>query len=241
MVTLRQDGKFLRQIAVDPKTQAALRKESALKIWKRLVQFVQADLNDEEERQNYRALVEECMAWNGLVGVPEDVIADKAGIFRTMLAGGKRGTIINIDPFKLCSDGITPEEGAIKYQKDFLPVLRWLTRNPELGGEARAQIGMEAVKFLWKHGDEDISLNLSVHTNTERSFYSQKVAKYGSVAGPICRFILDRLNYYAETPDKADVIPLKLCAYCPRIMFFERNSRKTCSDSCRVAMHRKGL
>ena len=94
---------------------------------------------------------------------------------------------------------------------------------------------------MWEHGDENISLGLVIHKNTAQSFYSMKVERYGTVASPICRFLLDRLDHYAKTEDKSDVITLKVCAYCGEIMFFERTSRKTCSDACRVAMHRKGL
>jgi hypothetical protein len=240
-IALRQDGKTLKRIEIDETHAASLRKERALEIWKRLVRYVQADLNHKQELQNFRALVVECMAWNGLVGVPEDVVSESVGLFRTLVAGGKRATIKNTDPFKLCSDGITPEQAAIKYQKDFLPGLKWLARNPELTEEARAQLGKEAAQFLWEHGDENISLGLVIHQDTAQSFYSMKVERYGTVASPICRFILDRLDYYAKAESKDDIIPLKVCVYCRKIMFFERNSRKTCSDSCRVAMHRKGL
>jgi hypothetical protein len=241
VLTLQQDGKIFGRVEIDPKnTQALLRKECAPEIWKRLVRYVQADLNHKDELQNFKALVEECMAWNGLVGIPEDVISE-THLFRTLFAGGKRAMVKNMDSFKLCSDGLTPEEGAIKYQKDFLPVLKWLARNPELDQQARAQLGMEAARFVWKHGDDEISINLIIHENTEQSFYSQRVENYGTVAGPICRFILDRLNSYAEAADKSDIIPLKVCSYCAKIMFFERKSRNTCSDSCRVAKHRKGL
>ncbi len=241
IVTLRRDGKFLQRIEIDPKRQASVRKESALAIWKRLVQYAQADLNDKHELQNFRSLVEECMAWNGLVGVPEDVVGEKAGLIRTMMAGGKRSTIWNKDAFQLCDNGLTPKEGAIKYQKDFLPILRWLALDPEPGNDAQAQIGLQAWPFLWEHGDENISLHLAINKDRARAFYSFKVEKYGTVASPICRFILDRLDHYAKAEDKSDIIPLKVCAYCSRIMFFKRSSRKTCRDSCRVAMHRKGL
>jgi hypothetical protein len=240
-LTLRQDGKILKRIQIDAKAQAALRKDQALQIWKRLVQYVRGDLNDKDELCNFRDLVEECMAWNGLVGVPEDLVRQKANLFRTIAAGGKRSTIRNVDPFKLCSDGITPEEGAIKYQKDFAPILRWLAPDLEPGNDAQAQIGLQAWPFLWEHGDENVSVHLAIHKNRARAFYSFKVEKYGTVASPICRFILDRLDYYAKAEDKSDIIPLKVCAYCSTIMFFERSSRKTCSDACRVAMHRKGL
>jgi hypothetical protein len=110
--------------------------------------------NDKHELQNFRTLVEECMAWNGLVGVPEDLVHQKANLIITGAAGGKRSTIRNMDPFKLCTDGITPEEGAIKYQKDFLPILRWLALDPEPGNDTQAQIGLQAWPFLWEHGDE---------------------------------------------------------------------------------------
>ena len=236
-----QDQKIFGRVEIDSKTQASLRKERARVIWQRLVRYVQADLNQKAELQNFGVLVEECMAWNGLVGIPQDVLGDKAGLFRTLASSRKPLTIKNMDPFKLCSDGLTPHEGAVKYQKDFLPVLKWLARNPELEKQARGLHGKEGAMFLRKHGDEEISIKIMIHTNTERSFYSQKVENYGTIAGPICRFILDRLNYYAEAADKSDIIPLKVCACCPKIMFFERNSRKTCSDSCRVAKHRKGL
>jgi hypothetical protein len=240
-IALRRDGKTLKSIEIDETHAASLRKERALEIWKRLVRYVRADLNHKEELQIFRALVEECMAWNGLVGVPEDLLRQKANLFKTIVAGGKRSTIRNTDPFKLCSDGITAEEGAIKYQKDFIPILRWLAPNPELGNDAQAQFGLQAAPFLWEHGDENVSLGLVIHKNTAQSFYSLKVERYGTVASPICRFILDRLDHYAKAKDKSDVIPLKVCAYCGSIMFFERTSRKTCSDACRVAMHRKGL
>lgn len=241
LVELRHDGKLLQTFETDPKAQASQQKERALEIWKRLVQYAQADLNDKGELQNFRSLVELCMAWNGLVGVPEGVIGQKTSLFRTIAARGQRATIRNIDPLKLFDDGITPGEGAIKYQKEFVPILKWLARNPELDGNARAQQGKEAATFLWKHGDEEISLQLGIHTDTAQSFYSFKVERYGTIASPICRFILDRLDHYAKVEDKEDIIPLKVCVYCRKVMFFERNSRKTCSDACRVAMHRKGL
>lgn len=241
VIALRHGRKVLSSLTVDPKTQASLRKERAVEIWKRLARYVQADLNHKDELQHFKALVEECMAWNGLVGVREEGVRDKTHLFRTIIAGGKRATIKNVDPFKLCSDGLTPAEAAIKYQKDFVPVLKWLARNPDLEEITRAEMGKEALKFLWKHGDEEISIGLVIHTNTEMSFYSQKVSNYGTAAGPICRFILDRLSSYAAAADKNDIIPLKVCSYCERIMFFERSSRNTCSNSCRVAKHRKGL
>jgi hypothetical protein len=240
-VTLRNDGKVLQRIAIDPKTQASVLKESALAIWKRLVQYAQADLNDKHELQNFRSLVEECMAWNGLVGVPEDLVGEKAGLIITTVAAGKRSTICNKDAFQLCDDRLTPEKGAIKYQKDFPPVLKWLARDPHVEEGARAQIGKQAALFLWEHGDENISLHLTIHTNTAQSFYSLKVARYGTIASPICRFILDRLDHYAKAGGKHDIIPLKVCVYCGKIIFFERSSRKTCGASCRVAKQRKGL
>ncbi len=226
---------------MDPKKLSLARKECPREIWKRLVRYVQADLNHKDELQNFRVVVELCMAWNGLVAVPQDVVRNKVDVLRTLVAGGKLATLRNMDPFKLCSDGLTPEEGAVKYQKDFLPVLKWLAHNPELKSQARAQFGKECLTFLWKHGDEDISLQLDIQKNTEQAFYRKRVAKYETIVGPICRFILDRLDSYAEAVDKSDIIPLKVCSYCAKIMFFERNSRNTCSDSCRVAKHRKGL
>jgi len=240
-LTLRQGGKVLTSVEIDDKTQASLAKERASEIWKRLVQYVQADLNDKGELENFRGLVEQCMAWNGLVGVPEDVIAQKTHLFKTIAARGRRATIRNIDPFKLFDDGIKPEEGAIKYQKEFVPILKWLARNPAFDDRVRAQYGKEAAVFLWKHGDEEISLHLAINANTKRAFYSLKVERYGTIASPICRFILDRLDQYARVDNKDDVIPLRTCVYCSKVMFFERSSRKTCSDACRVAMHRKGV
>jgi hypothetical protein len=240
-IELREPGRPVTRIEVDQKTQVLLQKERALEIWERLVQYVQADLNHKDELQNFRSLVEQCMAWNGLVGIPEDVIDQKVNLIRTIGARGQRATIRNTDPFKLFDDGITPEKGAIKYQKEFVPILKWLARDPELDGKARAQQGKEVARFLWKHGDEEISLQLAIHTDTAQSFYSFKVERYGTIASPICRFILDRLDHYARAEHKDEIIPLKVCVYCRRVMFFERNSRKTCSDACRVAMHRKGL
>ena len=238
-LTLRRDGQSLQRIEIEAKKEASLRKDSAVRIWKHLAQYAQADLNDKNELRNFRALVEECMAWNGLVGVPEDLVHQKANLIMTAAAFRRRSTIRNIDSFKLCSDGITPEEGAIKYQKNFLPILRWLARDQELEGGARAQIGKEAAPFLWEHGDENISLQLVIHKDTAESFYSLKVERYGTVASPVCRFILDRLDQYAKAKDKSDAIPLRVCVYCRRIIFYERSSRKTCGAACRVVKHRK--
>jgi hypothetical protein len=80
-----------------------------------------------------------------------------------------------------------------------------------------------------------------IHNDTAQSFYSFKVERYGTIVSPICRFILDRLDHYARVEDKDHIIPLKVCSYCRRVMFFEENSRKTCSVACRVAKKRKGL
>ena len=223
-------------IELDAKTLASMRKERALGIWKRLVQYVQADLNEKDELQNFRILTLECMAWSGLIGVPEKQLGtEDHSVFRTMVAGGKKSRVVNTDPFKLFSDGLTPEEGAIKYQKDFIPVLKWLA------GSSTAELGFEAMRFLWKHGEEGIGLRLELHGKRDESFYARRVEQFETIASPICRFILDKLDQYAVAEDKRDIVPVKLCAYCSNIMFFERSSKDTCGAACRVAKHRKGL
>ena len=98
----------------------------------------------------------------------------KTKVFEIGRAVSHGRTSKSLIPLKLFSEGIAPEEGAIKYQQEFVLVLKWLARDPELDGEARAQHGKEAAMFLWKHGDEEISLNPMIHgTRRSRSIPSR--------------------------------------------------------------------
>jgi len=237
-ITLRADGKLFGRVRVDHKKQALLRKNQSLEIWKRLVQYVNANLKEKAEQQNFRALVQRCMAWCGLLAIPEDELVSGTTSL-AMAANIKRGrkiTIINRETFDLCQDvrgGLSAESGATRYQVDFELVLKWLVHHEPERGE-------KALRFLWDER-ESIGLSLGVCRNTDFTFYTQKIIEYPSIASPICKFILDRLDYYTEAEDKRRIIPLKACEICGKIMVFEKGSKKTCGNNCRVSKSRKGL
>jgi hypothetical protein len=184
------------------------------------------------------------MAWSGLLAIPEDEVVQGTtiqGTISTMAANIKRGrktAIINRETFELCRDvreGLPVESGAKRYQVDFELVLRWLTRH-------EPEVGKKALPFLWEgRENENGALRLSVCRNIDLAFYTQQITDYGSIASPICKFILDRLDYYTEAEDKRGIIPLKACEMCGKIMVFEKGNKKTCGNNCRVSKSRKGL
>lgn len=237
-ITLHDNGKPFGQVHVDHKKQALLRKTQSLEIWKRLVQYVNANLKEESELRNFRALVQGCMAWCGLLAIPEDELV-QGTISLAMAANMKRGrkmAIICQETFDLCQDvkgGLSVEAGAKRYQVDFELVLKWLVHH-------EPERGKKALPFLWNER-ESIGLSLGVRTNTDPAFYTRKIIEYPSIASPICKFILDRLDYYTEAEDKRGIIPLKACEICGNIMVFEKGNKKTCGNNCRVSKSRKGL
>ena len=239
-ITLHVNGKPFGQVHVDHKKQDLSRKNQSQEIWKRLVQYVNANLNEEIEQQNFRALVQMCMAWSGLLAIPEDELV-QGTISLAMAANIKRGrktAIINRETFELCQDvreGLPVESGAKRYQVDFELVLKWLIHH-------EPEVGEKALPFLWEgRENENGALRLRVCTNTDLAFYTQQIMDYGSIASPICKFILDRLDYYTEAENKRGIIPLKACEMCGKTMVFEKGNKKTCGNNCRVSKSRKGL
>ena len=155
-----------------------------------------------------------------------------------MAANIKRGrnmAIINRETFELCQDvkeGLSVESGAKRYQVD-LTVFKWLVHH-------EPERGIKALRFLWNER-KTISGSLGVCRNTDLAFYTQKITEYPSMASPICKFILDRLDYYTEAEDKRGASSAKACEICGNIMFFEKRNKKTCGNNCRVSKSRKGL
>jgi hypothetical protein len=175
-------------------------------------------------------------------------------------AGTRRGGIITMvinqddDPsegFDLCRDvreGLSLDDGAKRYQRDFKRVLTWLVNKSEAAGEALA--------FLWTQGRENITIKAEVNTHQDLGFlYVQSASEYGSIASPICKFILDRIDRYNDTyklelHDEAalqndrkndhneklsnEIIPLGICTTCNKFMVALRRSKRYCSDKCRV-------
>jgi hypothetical protein len=207
-------------------------------IWKLLVGY--ANTGD-----NFRTLFFTCMNYCGTVGA--DSVTD--GDLSVAFAGRKRGSIVSIvidekgDSAPFCRDvrnGLTLEDGAKKYKRDFKRVLTWLTdRNSK---ERKA-----ALAFLWTLG-RDVVIDASV----DDDLYSQTICEYGTVASPICKFILERMDHYNEgrkfiavdekaTSDlsynddlRRDVLPIGLCKHCGKFMVIERSSKQFCSDLCRA-------
>ena len=140
-VTLLANGKPIGRVRVDHKKQALLRKNQPLEMWQRLVQYVNADLKEEAEQQNFRALVQGCMAWCGTLAIPEDELVPGtiSSIMAANVKRGKKMAIINRETFDLCQDvreGLSVEWGTKRYQVDFELVLKWLVHHePERGKE----------------------------------------------------------------------------------------------------------
>ena len=222
-------------------------------IWEWLVQYANGDL------ESFRRLLTACMCCSGLVGAESLVFGDDAEALWNVVGAGRGGIVTIVmnqddDPnvgFYLCRDvreGLSLDDGAKRYQKDFKRVLTWLVNKSEAAGAALA--------FLWTHGRENITIKPEVNTNKDLGFlYFQSASEYGSIASPICKFILDRIDRYNEAcqfegDDKAapqndrindhneklsnEVIPLGICTTCKKFMVVMRRSKRYCSDKCRV-------
>lgn len=209
--------------------------------------------------KSFRKLLTACMCRSGLVG-SETLVFGEDGETLWNVVGAGRGGVITIvinqddDPsgqFDLCRDvreGLSLDDGAKRYQKDFRRVLTWLANKSETAGEALA--------FLWVHGRNNITIKPQVNTNKDLGFlYFQSASEYGSIASPICKFILDRVDRYNETCQLEDegeaarrddrinqhneqlrneIIPLGICTTCKKFMVVVRRSKRYCSDKCRV-------
>src|SRR5712692_3467945 len=183
-------------------------------IWKLLVSYANTG-------ENFTTLFFTCMNYCGTIGADSLAASD----LDVAVVGRKMVTIaINEkgDSAFFCRDvqkGKTLESGAKKYQQDFNRVLTWLTdRNSK---ERKA-----AFAFLWTQG-RDVVIDAYV----DDDLYSQSIREYGTVASPICKFILDRIDRYNEgrkfivdenaTPDSSynedlrrEVLPLGACKHC---------------------------
>jgi hypothetical protein len=219
------------------------------------VQYANGDL------ESFRKLLTACMCCSGLVGSESLVFGDDTESLWNVVGAGNRGRgivtiVINHDDepsdgFDLCRDvreGLSLDDGAQRYQKDFRRVLTWLVNKSEPAGEALA--------FLWTHGRENITIKAEVNTNKDLGlFYVQSASEYGSIASPICKFILDRIDRYNETCQlegddnpalqndrtnnhnerlSSEIIPLGICTTCEKFMVVVRRSKRYCSDKCRV-------
>ena len=222
-------------------------------IWKWLVEYANGDL------ESFRKLLAACMCWSGLAGSGPLVFGEDAEVLWKVV-GASRGGIVTVvidqdDPesegLDLCRDvreGLSLDDGAKRYQTDFKRVLTWLT--------SKSEAAADALIFLWNHGRENITIKPEVNTNRDLGFlYFQSASEYGSVASPICKFILDRIDRYneacqIENGDEAapqnqrtdahnekltrDIIPLGICTTCKKFMVVVRRSKLYCSDKCRV-------
>lgn len=205
-------------------------------IWKLLVSYANTG-------ENFRTLFFTCMNYCGTVGA--DSLAGAAGDLAVAFVGRKLISIViheTGDSAPFCRDvrnGLTLEDGAKKYKQDFKQVLTWLTDRNSKEREA-------ALAFLWTQG-RDVVIDASV----DDDLYSQSIREYGTVASPICKFILDRIDRYNEgrkfivdenaTPDasynevlRREVLPLGACKHCGNFMVIERSSKQFCSDLCRA-------
>ena len=204
-------------------------------IWKLLVSYANTG-------GNFRTLFFTCMNYCGTVGADSLAEADVGVGF----VGRKWVTVVineTGDSASCCRDlhkGLTLEDGAKKYKQDFRRVLTWLTDRNSNDREA-------ALSFLWKQG-RDINIKATV----DDDLYYQSIDEYGTVASPICKFILDRIDRYNEgrqlivvdqnaTPDhsyneklRKEILPLGLCKHCRNFMVIERSSKQFCSDLCRA-------
>jgi len=206
-------------------------------IWKLLVGYANTG-------ENFTTLFFTCMNYCGTVGA--DSLAGAAGGLDVAVAGRRTVSIViheKGDSVFFCRDvqkGKTLESGAKKYQQDFNRVLTWLT-------DRNSKEGKAAFAFLWTQG-RDVVIDASV----DDDLYSQSIREYGTVASPICKFILDRIDRYNDgrkfivVDEKAtldssynedlrrEVLPLGACKHCGNFMVIERSSKQFCSDLCRA-------
>ena len=206
-------------------------------VWRPLVTYASTG-------EEFRRLFFTCMNYSGTVGA-DSLEEDGVGV-QFAGAGRKMATLVihkSGDSVSFCLDlqkGLTLEDGAKKYQEDFKRLLAWLTNRNSEDREA-------ALSFLWKQG-RDIKIEATV----DDDMYSQVIDEYGTVASPICKFILDRIDRYNESrkfivddekaiPDESynenlrrEFLPLGVCKYCENFMVLERRNKQFCKDSCRA-------
>jgi hypothetical protein len=212
-------------------------------IWKLLVTYANTG-------ENFRTLFFTCMNYCGTIGA--DSLAGAAGDLAIAFVGRKLVSVVmdeTGDSAPFCRDvqnGITLEEGGKKYEHDFKQVLTWLTDRNSKEREA-------ALAFLWTHG-RDVVIDASV----DDDLYSQTICEYGTVASPICKFILERMDHYNEARKfivvderaisdhsnneelRREILPLGVCKHCGGFMVVERRSKQFCSDLCRAESGQAG-
>lgn len=206
-------------------------------IWKLLASYANTG-------EDFITLFFTCMNYCGTIGA--DSLAWAAGDLAIAFVGRKLTSVViheKGDSAPFCRDvqnGMTLEEGGKKYKHDFKQVLTWLTDRNSKEREA-------ALAFLWTQG-RDVVIDASV----DDDLFSQTICEYGTVASPICKFILERMDRYNEArkfivlDEKAtlddsknknlrrEVLPLGLCKHCGNFMVIERSSKQFCSDLCRA-------
>jgi hypothetical protein len=210
------------------------------KVWQLLVTYV----NSGEE---FKPLFFTCMNYCGTVGIDS-----LEGDLDVLYLGRKLVTVHmheTNDSVSFCRDvrrGLKLEKAAKKYHEDFKRALTWLTDRRSKSGEA-------AIAFLWKE-----ARNIKVSARVDDDLYSQWIDEYGTVASPICKFILERMDFYNErrkymvrdqdaTPNPSYnenlrrlTLPVGRCKYCGDFMVLERSGKQFCKDLCRAqAAHKK--
>lgn len=126
------------------------------------------------------------------------------------------------EEFRELRQGLTFNNAAIKYQSDFKSVVLWLVRR-------KGKIGNKALSFLWGHAH---AIKTRPHPSPHSLSYGLSLVDKGSIASPICEFILAGIDRHNS---REEDIPLGICENCGQFMVIERQGRKKfCSKNCGV-------
>lgn len=209
-------------------------------IWRLLVSYVNA-------ADEFEPLFFSCMNYCGTVGVDSlEADLDVMHLGRKLVTVHYHETGNSVSFCRDVQKGTKLERGGKKYHEDFTRVLSWLT---DRGSKNRE----EALAFLWREAK-----NIKISARVDDDLYSQWIDEFGTVASPICKFILDRIDSYndsrkymvredAAIPNpsfnenlRISILPLGRCRYCGDFMVLERRSKQFCKDLCRAqAAHEK--
>jgi hypothetical protein len=124
--------------------------------------------------------------------------------------------------FRELREGLTFKDAAVKYQPDFRQVVLWLVHQNGKAGNA-------ALPFLWRHAH---AIKTRPHPSPRSLEYGLSLVDKGSVASPVCEFILSGIDRHNRGDED---IPLGVCENCKQFMAIDRKGRKKfCSKNCGV-------
>ena len=160
-------------------------------------------------------------------GMLADYANGNANIFEELVWGSIRLHNYMMNPdgyveFRELREGLTFADAAVKHQLDLRRVVHWLVHQ---NGEA----GDTALPFVWRHAH---AIKAKPHPSPDSLGYGLSMVDQGSVASPICEFILAGIDRHNRNEED---IPLGMCQNCKKFMVIERQGRKMfCSKNCGV-------